>query len=228
MLALRISNEEEAKEFETKLDLSNDPPLAGSITVLEPQKGRKGSDLWRVVLPWAIAASLVIALTASLLSWREERKSYTGSIAELSQARDEMRSEMAELNHDLLKKNVELDLINSVLDSPRLRVITLKGQEEVAGQSSGKIYWDEQQNRWVVSANLPPAPEGKVYQLWFVTPDRKISAGLIETDMSGQGLAMVDGPGDPGSLAAAAITLEPAGGSEQPTLPIYLIGQPGS
>jgi anti-sigma-K factor RskA len=228
MLALRISNEEEAKQFETRLDLSNEPPIAGSMPFIEAKKGRKGSDLFRVVLPWVIAASLLIALTASLVSWRSERESYTGAIAELSQTRDQMRSEMAELDHDLLKKNVELGLINSVLDSPRLRVITLKGQGEVAEQSSGKIYWDEQQNKWVVSAKLPPAPEGKVYQLWFVTPDQKISAGLIETDMNGQGLAMVDGPGESGSLAAAAITLEPAGGSEQPTLPIYLMGQPGS
>jgi anti-sigma-K factor RskA len=228
MLALRISNEEEAKQFETKLDLSNESPHAGSIAYLEPSKSRKGGDLWRVVLPWVIAASLVIALTASLLSWRAERKSYTGTIAELSQERDEMGSEMTELNHDLLKKNVELGLINSVLDSPRLRVINLKGQGEVAQESSGKIYWDEQQNKWVVSAKLPPAPEGKVYQLWFVTPDQKISAGLLQTDMNGQGLAMMDVPGAPGSLAAAAITLEPAGGSEQPTLPIYLMGQPGS
>ena len=81
-------------------------------------------------------------------------------------------------------------------------------------------------HRWVVTANLPAAPAGKVYQLWFVTPDSKISAGLISTDQNGHGFAAVPFPSSITQLDAAAITLEPEGGSEQPTMPIYLLGKP--
>jgi anti-sigma-K factor RskA len=76
----------------------------------------------------------------------------------------------------------------------------------------------------VVTADLPPAPEGKVYQLWFVTPDAKISAGLINLDKNGHGFTAVQFPPSVTQLAAAAITLEPEGGSEQPTMPIYALG----
>jgi anti-sigma-K factor RskA len=87
------------------------------------------------------------------------------------------------------------------------------------------VYWDVQGNRWVVTADLPPAPEGKVYQLWFVTPNEKISAGLITPDKSGHGFIIVPFPSSITELAAAAITLEPQGGSQQPTMPIYALGK---
>jgi anti-sigma-K factor RskA len=75
-----------------------------------------------------------------------------------------------------------------------------------------------------VTADLPPAPEGKVYQLWFVTPTAKISAGLISTDKTGHGFTIVQFPLNFGELAATAITLEPEGGSQQPTSAIYVLG----
>ncbi|HEY7546108.1 MAG TPA: anti-sigma factor, partial [Blastocatellia bacterium] len=64
----------------------------------------------------------------------------------------------------------------------------------------------------------------KVYQLWFVTPEAKISAGLIKTDNEGRGAIQVEVPRNINRLAAAAITLEPEGGSQQPTMPIYALG----
>ncbi len=116
----------------------------------------------------------------------------------------------------------EIEQIKSA-DSSSLRLIRLDGQA-AAPQSSGNIYWDTEKNRWVVAVTLPPPPEGKVYQLWFVTSDAKISAGLIRTDSEGRGAILVEVPRNINRLAAAAITLEPEGGSEQPTSPIYASG----
>ena len=118
----------------------------------------------------------------------------------------------------------ELEQINSVLASPQRSVIAMAGLE-VAPNASGNIYWDHQRNRWVVTANLPPAPAGKVYQLWMVTPEAKISAGMIEPDAHGHGFVVVDVPPTLSQVQAAAITLEPQGGSPQPTLPIYVMGK---
>lgn len=117
----------------------------------------------------------------------------------------------------------ELEQVKSSTSSS-LRLIQMDGQE-AAPQSSGSIYWDVEKNRWVVAVTLPPLPAGKVYQLWFVTPDAKISAGLIRPDSGGKGVALVEVPRNINKLAAAAITLEPEGGSEQPTMPIYALGK---
>ena len=63
---------------------------------------------------------------------------------------------------------------------------------------------------------LPPAPDGKTYQLWYLGPDGAASsAGLFGVDAEGSGQALL--AGDARSAAKVAMTLEPTGGSTQPT-----------
>jgi len=172
-------------------------------------------------LPWAVAAALLVAFLYSFSAWRS-------ALNQTNESTSAILKENKELKDQLAKEaaiSTETAQINSVLSSPQAQTIELAGQEP-APNSSAKIYWDVQGARWVVTANLPAAPAGKAYQLWFVTPDSKISAGLIATDENGHGFAAVPFPSSITQLDAAAITLEPEGGSEQPTLPIYLLGKP--
>ncbi len=106
------------------------------------------------------------------------------------------------------------------------KVIQLAGEQPAPG-SSGQIYWDKENNNWVVAVSLPPPPEGKVYQLWFIKPGGPVSAGFIKPNEKGYGFNVINVPPDLASLDAAAITLEPEGGSESPTLPIYAQGKAG-
>lgn len=63
---------------------------------------------------------------------------------------------------------------------------------------------------------LPPAPAGKTYQLWYVGPDQVArSAGLLTADADGRGSMLLQG--DANAAAAVGMTVEPAGGSAQPT-----------
>ena len=66
----------------------------------------------------------------------------------------------------------------------------------------------------VITSDLPSAPPGKVYQLWLQDAEGKFtSAGL----MSAAGDQTVVLQGDAADAQAAGITVEPAGGSAQPT-----------
>ena len=66
----------------------------------------------------------------------------------------------------------------------------------------------------VITSDLPSAPAGKVYQLWLQdTEGQFTSAGL----MAAAGDQTVVLQGDAADAQAAGITVEPAGGSEQPT-----------
>jgi anti-sigma-K factor RskA len=186
-----------------------------SIAPTTPKTGR----VW---LPWAIAASLLIALAYSVASWQSDRQTLRAS---LIQNQDEAQQLKSKLDLESARAN-EFAQINSALQSPQTSRVALTGQE-TAPSSAAMIYWDIQGRRWVVSADLPPAPAGKVYQLWFVTPDSKVSAGLIEPDDRGHGFAVIKVPQGVDNIAAAAITLEPKGGSEQPTLPIFALGKIG-
>jgi anti-sigma-K factor RskA len=157
-------------------------------------------------IPWAIAASLAIFTMVSFFAWRQADR------------------QKSALQKDLASAENQLQQYRSEVASQNIKLIRLEGQDP-APTAGGEIYWDTASKRWVVTASLPPAPPGKVYQLWFVTPNSQVSAGLIKPDSSGRGIVIVAVPDSVGQLAAAAITLEPEGGSEKPTLPIYAVGK---
>jgi anti-sigma-K factor RskA len=174
-------------------------------------------------VPWAIAASLAVCAIVGFLAWRNaklERDTLKNQVASVQSDTIDLRNQLNQESNRIY----QLARINQALRMPNSRIIELTGQE-VARSSTATIYWDTKGNQWVVAANLPPAPEGKVYQLWFVTPEAKVSAGLIKTDSNGNAFTVVDVPIELTNLAAAAITLEPEGGSAQPTMPIYTVGK---
>lgn len=222
------------KEARTTGILDRSPQL-GQAGAAKAAKGRIASSeqatpkrsFGTVILPWAAAASLAIAVGALLFALSRTGRDVENLRAELAE-RDKRTGELA-LDFARERRKAEEALqINEVLTAPEHRQIALEGQPP-APSSSGKVFWDVQKNRWVVSADLPPPPKGKVYQLWFVTKKNEpISAGLIPTDESGHGFKVVTNvPGDITSIGAAAITLEPDGGSQQPTMPIYTMGKAG-
>jgi anti-sigma-K factor RskA len=181
------------------------------------------STLWTGWLPWAIAACLLAAFAYTLVNWQREHR----QLQAIAGQQGDAQQQLADLRSQLAQQNArarEVEEINSVLAAPQRTIIALAGLE-TAPTASGNVYWDHQKNRWVVTANLPPAPAGKVYQLWMVTPDAKISAGLIEPDPRGHGFVVVDVPANVSQMQAVAITLEPQGGSPQPTMPIYVLGK---
>ena len=178
------------------------------------------STLWTGWLPWAIAAGLLIACAYGFINWLADHRRLQAVQADTTQHIDTLRDQMAQQQ----QLAIELQQINAVLLSPQHTVITMMGLE-AAPDATARIYWDHQLNQWVVSAGLPPPPPGKVYQLWMVTADAKVSAGLIELNSRGHGFAILDVPANAGQMQAAAITLEPQGGSPQPTMPIYVLGK---
>lgn len=214
-------------EKEASLHLAGDPTEAQVYHFPEkapqtrPLEARRSP--FSQLLPWAIAACLLIAFAYTFVNWRKDHR----QLQAVASQNVDTQQQIAQLHEQLAYADVranELEQINLVLGSPQRSIIAMAGLE-AAPNASGNIYWDHQKNRWVVTANLPPAPTGKVYQLWMVTPEAKISAGLIKPDPRGHGFVIVDVPPNVSQIQAAAITLEPQGGSPQPTMPIYVLGK---
>jgi anti-sigma factor RsiW len=73
----------------------------------------------------------------------------------------------------------------------------------------------------IVTANMPAAPDGKVYELWLQQGQTMVRAGLMPTGQANT--VLLDG--DATTAQAVGITVEPAGGSDTPTLPpVAVIG----
>ncbi len=104
--------------------------------------------------------------------------------------------------------------------SPMAQVAAAADAMRVTSSKGGvttEVAYSKQLGKAAITVNgLPPAPDGKTYQLWYVGPDGAASsAGLFGVDAEGSGQALL--AGDASSAAKVAMTLEPTGGSTQPT-----------
>ena len=73
---------------------------------------------------------------------------------------------------------------------------------------------------YVEASGLPTAPQGMQYQLWAIVNKKPVSAGVFEYSLNT--LQPMKGFY---TAEAFAITLEPAGGSESPTVEqMYVLG----
>ncbi len=68
----------------------------------------------------------------------------------------------------------------------------------------------------LIATDMQAPPEGRAYQLWFLDEDgTAVSAGLMPRDDADHLEVLMEG--DPTGAVAVGITVEPAGGSDQPT-----------
>ncbi|MEU9735129.1 anti-sigma factor [Streptomyces sp. NPDC048002] len=101
--------------------------------------------------------------------------------------------------------------IAAVLSAPDARTRAA----ELAGGATGTVVVSRGQDRAVfLASGMASPPEGKVYQLWFEDDGTMRPAGLMDPGRADQAVLM-EGPVDDAS--GMGVTVEPAGGSEQPT-----------
>jgi len=74
----------------------------------------------------------------------------------------------------------------------------------------------------LVAENMPPAPEGKTYQIWVIKGDTPKPSGLFEP--KGDSIAAVVETAVEGA-DTVAVTVEPEGGSKKPTTDPMLVGK---
>jgi len=87
---------------------------------------------------------------------------------------------------------------------------------DVAGGGTATLVWSEAlATSAVVMEGVEPLPEGSVYQLWYIGAEGPRSAGFIATSPSDTSWRVLDGTMEHGDTVG--ITVEPKGGSEQPT-----------
>jgi anti-sigma-K factor RskA len=115
-------------------------------------------------------------------------------------------------------------LVAAVLAAPDLARIDLAGQP-TAPSASARAFWSRSQGLVFTASNLPPAPAGRVYQLWVLSSQpAPTSAGLLRPDAAGRVTAAFKTPPDLPQPVAMAVTLEPDGGVPAPTGDKYVVG----
>jgi anti-sigma-K factor RskA len=98
-----------------------------------------------------------------------------------------------------------------------------QAQATMEGGGTATLIWSLEQRRSAVMIDeMPELPEGKTYQLWYIGEDGPVADGTFEPADSGKTWRVLDGLMTGGD--AVGITVEPEGGSPEPTTdPVVVI-----
>ena len=182
-----------------------------SVVQMQPKRGTAS------YLGWAAAVVLMFGLAFQYYKYNEATEQIQSVTAE--------RSKFEQLVASLEQKNSEGQTALNVLRDKASNVVPLAGQA-VAPEAYATVYLNKNKKEiYVDISGLPKAPEGKVYQVWALKLDplTPTSIGVLSDTGNTTGVFKVD---NNDGAQAFGITLEPAGGSKQPTLDqLYTLGK---
>lgn len=177
----------------------------------EPYRSPERERSWlTAVIAVGLAASLVFAI---------QRNSQVSSL----------NTQLAQRDSILAERTTQLaaadSTLNTIFEAERNLVLV----NLVAAPTSGpsvQFFWNLKQQRAVMrTAGLSPAEAGKIYQLWFIVDGKPVPSRTFNTGSDNKGLESgIETPVTMTGVTAVAITVEPAGGSPQPTTTPFLVG----
>ena len=161
-------------------------------------------------LVWAFAVFAAV-LGASLVSVENRR---------LAREQGTLRSALGEQAIQLDKAQAALDILRAP-ETQRVRLVS--GTERPVPE--GKVFYHAHRGLLFFASNLPPLEGKKAYELWLIPAEGKpINAGVFQTDSRGEGNVLLPALPPHTVAKAFAVTIEPAGGVDQPTGPKVLVG----
>lgn len=168
---------------------------------------------------YAVAASVVfmIASIGLLIQSQNLSQDLSAQVALVSE-----QSTIIEALETEVERKEEL---LTILEARDVDLILMDGLD-VNPNGYGKVVWDKDNGQALLQvANIPQVPTAKEYQLWFVVNNQPISAGVFAVnDPTEDSFFKISEFQQADNTGAFAITLEPEGGSPQPTGDMYLLG----
>jgi anti-sigma-K factor RskA len=110
-----------------------------------------------------------------------------------------------------------------VLTADDLVKVDLAGQP-VAPGASARAFWSRTSGLIFTASRLPALPAGRTYELWIISEQMPVGAGLLRPGPDGAAHAVFATPAGLVKAAAFAVTIEPDGGVPAPTGEKYLVG----
>jgi hypothetical protein len=132
--------------------------------------------------------------------------------------RDQARA-LAELRLEAQRNNTELVRLTeafALMNDPAAKQVVFG--EGTPKPPRGRLFVNPSRGVLLLASNLPPAPAGKIYEMWIIPKGRApVPAGLFQSEPDGTAMYLRKGAVDLASTGVIAVTLEPAVGSQAPT-----------
>ncbi|WP_439474027.1 anti-sigma factor [Algoriphagus formosus] len=163
--------------------------------------------------PFAVAASLVAVLASAAAIY------FAGKFYETDQKFVALQQEQAVLADNLNQVKQEFEQTDSRLDrlvAGDFRRIEMVGESfDMQKDAKVDVFWDQSQQEVFIAVNrLNSLSASFDYQLWAIGPDGPVGIGIVDPSQPFS-LQQMNAVAEAGAFA---ITIEPKGGSESPTL----------
>ncbi|GAA4300697.1 anti-sigma factor [Nibribacter koreensis] len=191
-----------------------DAPEAKVLSMTQAQQLARHSRLGNSMRAAAVILLLISTATNIYLfsEWKEAEQELT--IAQQSVKQYAYETSQLEYRTDRTENFL------AVVRDPETKAVALKGTPQHAS-AAAKVFWNQQTKEvFLDPASLPKAPSDKQYQLWALVDGKPVDAGVVASS-SDVLLRMKTIE----KAQAFAVTLEPKGGSVNPTLDaMYVMG----
>ena len=162
---------------------------------------------------WAMAASvaLILSLAGNALFYSRWQNASSELVAmQNDQARFAQTSQVVERQLGDLRQE------NEVLRNDEFKAVALAGTKTAPSARARVLFNAATHKVYVDVRSLPALPAGKQYQLWALDKGKPVDAGVLTAaTATGEGIQHMK---DITSAQTFAMTIEPAGGSVNPTL----------
>lgn len=213
---VKIAEVSNAKELKTH-------PFSSLMHAINKRETKVVPIRWYGYMGWAASVALLVGVFSLYTSNHSLKNNLVKQVA----VNQTLEVEKNTVQENLVAVKIQLTTREEVIafmSSKETLKVDLAGQK-VAPESYAAIYWDKNTKEMYVDLNgLPPAPKGKVYQLWSLTlnPLTPTSLGTLDAYNKGERFIKVS---NKNASQAFGITLEPEGGSASPTLEqLYTLG----
>jgi anti-sigma-K factor RskA len=165
--------------------------------------GARPRRRFRLAVPVAALATAVVIALGITVGVQQSR---------LDQAQNQQRAAQAQQRE-----------LTAVLSAPDARIVS--GATALGGHTT-MVVAASLDKMVFTAAGLPAQPDARVYQLWLLTPSgQATSSGLLPSAGGGAAASLI--AAGPPAGDKVAVTVEPAGGTRQPTTkPIVILSVP--
>jgi anti-sigma-K factor RskA len=200
----------------------SDASRSNVVPMQPPAAGRRPSSFLAGASGWLGAAAMLvvsIGLGGYSLALRQDIRDLEADLQSALARLDRSETQVAVATRSVQAAEARM----AVLTAPDLTQVNLLAQP-IAPRASGRAFLSRGRGLMFTASNLPPLRAGRGYQLWIVTPQATLSAGMLQVDDSGRVAQTFNAPQDLPSSVILAVTEEPAAGVPAPTGDKYLVG----
>ena len=184
-------------------------------TTAKSQDNSIGKRPWQYLA--AAAVSLLVLSSVLAIYYRSQWQSAESQLANFITQEQELSQQYQALRSDY---QVLQQQTSDVFTNPNFQQVRLQGTDGFPS-AFAVVYWNDNTDQvYLNPAGLPKPDAGKQYQLWGIVDGQPASAGVFDQQDELLTMQLIDG------AAAFAITLEPKGGSKNPTMEaMYVLGE---